>query len=276
MSRPPLVIKIGGSVGLPTGLLDELAACREPLIVVHGAHRIMDALATQLGHSPRMVTSANGSVSRYTDEVTMNHFLMAYCGQANKRLVQSLLAREMNAVGLAALDGGMVRGRRRADIRIRENGRTLVLHDDHAGTIESVDPTLLQMLLETGYVPVVCPPALGHDGSPINVDGDRLAAELAIALGAEQLIIFSDTPGWLSDPADRNTTIARAALADLEVLQRSASGRARAKIVAAERALRGGVTAVGICDGHRRRPLSDACGGAGTWITVGTPGMSRR
>lgn len=73
---------------------------------------------------------------------------MAYCGQVNKRLVQQLLGRGVTALGLAAMDGGMVRGRRRADLRVREGGRTLVLHGDHAGSIERIDTTLLRSLIE--------------------------------------------------------------------------------------------------------------------------------
>ena len=133
----------------------------------------------------------------------MDHFLMAYCGQVNKRLVQQLLACGVAAVGLSAMDCGMVRGRRRADLRVREGGRTLVLHGDHAGSIERIDTRLIDALLSAGTLPVICPPALGDDGVPINVDGDRLTAELAIALGAERMVIFSDANGFLADPLDR-------------------------------------------------------------------------
>ncbi len=108
----------------------------------------------------------------------------------------------------------MVRGRRRADLRVREGGRTLVLHGDHAGSIESVDTGLLDALLARGCVPVICPPALGHDGVPINVDGDRLTAELAIALRAERMVIFSDTDGFLADPARRRARRSRRATLD--------------------------------------------------------------
>jgi acetylglutamate/LysW-gamma-L-alpha-aminoadipate kinase len=199
----------------------------------------------------------------------MDHFLMAYCGLVNKRLVQALLTRGVTAVGLAAMDGGMVRGRRRTDIRGREGARTVVLHGDHAGTITDVDTSLVTMLVEHCRIPVICPPALGSDGVPINVDADRLAAELAVALGAERLLIFSDTNGFLADPDQPDSTVTRAGIDDLPTLGAAAQGRARGKLAAVERALRGGVSAVGLCDGRAPRPLVSALAGAGSWFTVG-------
>lgn len=265
----PLVLKLGGSVDDPAALLDDVAAHPGPVVLVHGAHRVLDDLATRLDHPPRFVTSARGATSRYTDATAMDHFLMAYCGVVNKRLVEQLLGRGVRAVGLAAMDGGMVRGRRRADLRIREDDRTIVLHGDHAGSIESVDTSLIDALLSTGCVPVICPPALGHDGVPINVDGDRLTAELAIALHAERMLIFSDAPGFLADPRDPTSTVAAATLAELPGLEQAAEGRARVKLAGVERALRGGVAAVGLCDGGGTQPLRRALDGAGSWFRSG-------
>ncbi|HEX4755329.1 MAG TPA: [LysW]-aminoadipate kinase [Candidatus Dormibacteraeota bacterium] len=268
MSRDVLVIKIGGSLTDPAALLDDIAAHDQPLIVVHGAHRVLDDLGARLGHPPRFVMSAHGAISRYTDATTMDHFLMAYCGLVNKRLVEQLQRRGVRAAGLAAMDGGMVSGRRRADLRICERGRTMVLHGDHAGSIDSVDTTLIGALLGAGCTPVICPPALGHDGSPINVDGDRLAAELAIALGARRLIILADTAGFLADPDDPTSAVTRRSLSDIGGLRASARGRARAKLAGVERALRGGVESVGLCDGLANRPLHAALDGAGSWFTA--------
>jgi [amino group carrier protein]-L-2-aminoadipate 6-kinase len=242
---------------------------------VHGTHRVLDDLAARLGHPPRFVVSTDGATSRYTDALTMDHFLMAYCGIVNKRLVERLLGLGIRAAGLAARDGGMVRGRRRADLRIREHGRTLVLHGDHAGSVERVDTTLLWALLGAGCTPVICPPALGHDGAPINVDGDRLAAELTIALGAQRLIIFSDTAGLLADPDDPDSRVPGGSLDDIDGLRASTRGRAGAKLAGVERALRGGVDGVGICDGRIDHPLRAALDGAGTWFTPATALASR-
>ena len=271
MNTPLTVVKLGGSLDDPTGLLDDIAAHAGRLLLVHGAHRVLDTLGVRLGHPPRFVTSERGATSRYTDATAMDHFLMAYCGLVNKRLVQQLLGRGVTAVGLCAMDAGMVRGRRRSTLRVREAGRTLVLHGDHAGSIEHVDTTVPERLLEAGWLPVICPPALGDDGVPINVDGDRLAAALAIALGADRLMIFSDTAGFLADPADPGSTVGRATASDIDALADSAHGRARVKLAAVASALAGGVGDVGLCDGRGAHPLVEALAGAGTWFAASRP-----
>lgn len=261
-----IVVKVGGSLTDTERLLRDVAAHQGPIVLVHGAHLLLDDLAVRLGHPPRMVVSERGETSRYTDATTMDHFLMAYCGLANKRIVERLQGLGRNAIGLCAMDARIAVGRRRPHLRIRENGRTKVLHDDHAGSIERVDTTVLCGLLDMGLLPVLTPPALGGDGVAINVDGDRLATELAVALGAELLLIFSDTPGFLRDPADASTVIPRITMATLDEALASARGRGRVKLVAAGEAVTRGVGAVGLVDGTREHPLSDAVGGMGTWV----------
>ena len=264
------VVKIGGSleVGEAGPLLAELAGFTEPLVIVHGAHLQLDRLAAALGRPPRMVTSARGEVTRYTDRETMDHFLMAYCGLTNKRLVEALRRRGAGAVGLSAMDGGIATGRRKPDLRIVDGGRPRVLHDNHAGTIEAVDPSLLRLLLDAGRLPVLTPPAISDRGEAINVDGDRLAAEVAIALGAQRLLILMNVPGLLRDPADEATVIPRLDPREIDGHLPLARGRARVKLLASRRALEGGVPAVVLGDGRGDRPLSRALAGAGTWIAA--------
>jgi acetylglutamate/LysW-gamma-L-alpha-aminoadipate kinase len=80
------------------------------------------------------------------------------------------------------------------------------------------------------------------------------------------MVIFSDAPGFLANPADRMSVVATATLDDLEGLEAAAHGRARVKLIAVERALRGGVAAVGLCDGTTPQPLRSALAGAGSWF----------
>jgi acetylglutamate/LysW-gamma-L-alpha-aminoadipate kinase len=215
-----------------------------------------------------MVTSVRGEVTRYTDRETMDQFLMAYCGLVNKRLVEGLRREGADAVGLSAMDGGIATGRRKPDLRIVEGDRQRLLHDNHAGTIEAVDTSLLRLLLDTGRLPVLTPPAISAQGEAINVDGDRLAAEVAIALGAQRLVILMNVPGLLRNPADEASLIPRLGLNDIEPHLPLARGRARVKLLAARRALEGGVLAVVLGDGRGERPLTRALGGSGTWIAA--------
>jgi acetylglutamate/LysW-gamma-L-alpha-aminoadipate kinase len=105
-----IVVKIGGSVRRLDPLLEDIATTTEQTVVVHGASRDLDDLSTRLGSPPRMVESERGDVSRFTDATTMDHFLMAYAGRANKRIVERLRQLGVNGFGLCGLDGGLVRG----------------------------------------------------------------------------------------------------------------------------------------------------------------------
>jgi [amino group carrier protein]-L-2-aminoadipate 6-kinase len=263
-----LVIKIGGSLTDLDPLLKDVATCKEPLVLVHGANKELNDLSTKLGHPPRMVTSERGEVSRFTDAITMDHFLMAYAGKQNKRIVEQLRKLGANAVGLTAMDGGIAVGRRKPDIRVKDGEKVKILHGDHSGTIERIEPNLLQLLLSGGYLPVVTPPAISQDGVAINVDGDRLAMELASALKAERLLIFADTPGFMRDVSDEHSVIPLIRLDEVEQVAEYGKGRARVKLLAAAQAVRRGIQAVGLLDGRGEHPLTRAFEGAGTWVTA--------
>lgn len=263
-----LVIKIGGSLSDVDPLLRDLAACEEPLILIHGANKELNELSTRLGNPPRMVTSERGEVTRFTDAATMDHFLMAYAGKQNKRIVERLRALGRNAVGLTAMDGGIAIGRRKPDLRIRDGDKVKVLHGDHSGTIEVVEPRLLRLLLDHGYLPVLTPPAISRDGVAINVDGDRLAMEVACAVTADRLLIFADTPGFMRDARDEGSVIPTIRLDEIDQVVSYGKGRARVKLLAAAQAVRRGIPAVGLLDGRGAHPLTRAFEGAGTWITT--------
>ena len=261
-----IVVKIGGSVRHLDPLLEDIAATTERVVVVHGASRDLDDLSTRLGTPPRMVKSARGDVSRFTDATTMDHFLMAYAGKVNKRIVERLRQLGVDAFGFCGLDGGAVRGTRRADLRVSEQGRTKVLHGNHVGSIDAVHAGLFHTLLACGITPVLCPPIAAEDGTAINVDGDQLAAEVAVALGATRLMIFANTPGLLRDPDDETTLIGRMTVEEAECLLPGIGGRARVKLRAVAEARLRGVAQTCVADGRVARPLFSAMAGAGTWL----------
>jgi [amino group carrier protein]-L-2-aminoadipate 6-kinase len=171
-----------------------------------------------------------------------------------------------DAFGLSGLDGGVVRGTRRPDLRVCEDGKTKVLHGNRVGSIDAVDVGLLEMFIARGMTPVISPPIAAHDGTAINVDGDRLAAEIAVALGASRLMIFADTPGLLRDPGDATSVIGRISTQDAEALLPAIGGRARVKLRAVTEARRRGVAAACVADGRAAHPLFSATAGAGTWV----------
>lgn len=267
MNDAPLVIKLGGSAGIDVErFLDDLARLHEPFVLVHGANVELDALMRSLGKEPRLVTSSTGQVSRYTDAETMDMFLMVYAGKVNKRIVEGLARRGRRAVGLSALDAGIATGRRKPRIRVVENGRPRVLDGDYAGSIESVDTTLLALLLAGTYVPVITPPAISQDGYAINVDGDKLAMEIAVALKSPRLLIFSNTAGLLADVHDPSSTVPEIGLEQADVGLAVAQGRMKKKVLAAIDAVKRGVGEVILADANRPNAIEAALDGEGTHI----------
>ena len=265
-----LVIKIGGGAAIGEGgytnFASDLASLAEPFLIVHGGNAEFSELSRQLGMPPRMITSASGRVTRYTDAATMDAMLMAYCGKVNKRLVATLRAAGINAVGLSAIDGGIGVGRRKPVLRGEEDGKAKILRDDHAGTLEQIDVSLVKLLLDNGFQPVLTPPAYSEGGIPINVDGDKLALELATALGADTLLFFSDTPGLLRDRHDESSLIREIDASDPEAALSSAQGRMVVKVEAALGAIERGVGKVIFGDGRAERPVHAALTGEGTTI----------
>jgi acetylglutamate/LysW-gamma-L-alpha-aminoadipate kinase len=152
-------------------------------------------------------------------------------------------------------------------LRGEVDGRKKVLRDDHAGTIDTIDPTLIRTLMDAGFVVLVTPPALDVDeGVPINVDGDKLAQKLAETLGADGLLFFSDTPGLLADRHDESTLIPEIDAGDPAAALAAAEGRMVVKVEQAVKAVERGVGQVVFSDARAERPVTRALAGEGTVI----------
>jgi acetylglutamate/LysW-gamma-L-alpha-aminoadipate kinase len=273
------VIKIGGGAAIDEAAygrfaadLVELAGEGTQCIVVHGGNASFSRLSERLGMPPRMIANEKGRVSRYTDRETMEAVVMTYCGSVNKTIVATFQSAGLNAVGLSAMDGRIATGRRKPVLRGLEDGKPKVLRDDHAGTIERLDVTLVRTLLDAGFLPVLTPPALAlEEGRPINVDGDKLALALAQELGAEGLLFFSDTPGLLRDRYDESSLIRTIDASNREAALAAAEGRMIVKVETALKAIEGGVRRVVFADARIERPVRRALAGEGTVIAAGAP-----
>ena len=266
-----VVVKIGGAAGVARdAICADVAALQRAgqlLLLVHGGSDMATQLGAQLGHPAQFVTTASGHSSRYTDARTLEIFLMA-TALLNRQLCARLNALGCSAVGLSGIDGGLLLADRKAVLQVVANGKRKVLRDDHTGSIKQVRAELLVSLLQAGHLPVIAPVAIAADGTPLNVDGDRAAAQLAVALGAPTLIVLSNVPGLLRDVQSEQSLISRLPAAELQHAQDAlAHGRMKRKLLAAREALDGGVTRVTIADGRCAAPLSAALNGAGTTIS---------
>ena len=264
-----LVIKIGGAAGVATDrILDEIADYRNRpgagrLVLVHGGSALTNELARALGQEVRTLTSPNGMTSRHTDSETLRIYAMAVAGQINTELVTQLQQRGINALGLAGVDGRLLLARRKTAIRaLTPEGRVQIVRDDYTGQIEQVNAGLLNTLLDAGYMPVIAPLALSHEGERLNVDGDRAAGVIAGALGAREMVIMTNVAGLLRDPDDPGTLIRHIEGIQLPDFMTYAQGRMRKKLLGAGEALFQGVHRVHIGNAA----LAELLNGAGTTI----------
>lgn len=234
---PRIVVKLGGRVqsdeDLPRQLAGVMGVSRGYLCVVHGGGDEVSALQRRLGREPSFV---NGR--RITSEEDLEILRMVLSGSANKRLVASLVAAGIRAVGISGEDAGTI-GAAPMD------GGLL----GRAGKPTHIDTGLIETLIAGGYMPVVSPVAMdvtSDNGAPINVNGDDAAAAIASALNAD-LWIIADVPGVVNAMGDVMTSLDPAQTEELVVSGAVNSGM-RAKLEAGFAALTAGATGVRIAD----------------------------
>lgn len=265
------VVKIGGTEGVDFSRIcvnaARMIAEGKQLILVHGGSAEANQLGLDLNIPPRFITSPSGHTSRYTDQKTMEVFIMAVNGKVNSKLVSQLQRNGVNAFGLSGMDGRLIQATRKEAIQSVENGKRRIIRDDFSGKIDAVQADLLHSLLAARMVPVIAPIAIGNAGEPLNVDADRAAAEIAAAMNADTLILLTAVAGLMKSFPDERTLIKKVDRKDIESLQEYAQGRMKNKILGAQEALEKGVGKVLIADGSVENPIDHALAGNCTWIS---------
>jgi acetylglutamate/LysW-gamma-L-alpha-aminoadipate kinase len=197
-----IVLKIGGSVvdGLHSSAVADIKSIAEmyKLVIVHGGGKEVTSTATKLGKEQKFIMSPGGVRSRYTDKETAEIYTMVMSGKLNKAIVQMLLRQHINAVGIAGIDGCILKAERKKKLLIiNEKGRKMIIEGGYTGKITSVDPALVNDLVRSGYVPVISPIALSEEFDLLNVDGDRAAAYVAGGIKADKVIFVTDVNGLI-------------------------------------------------------------------------------
>jgi [amino group carrier protein]-L-2-aminoadipate 6-kinase len=256
------VVKCGGALRTARVCEDvaRLVSREERVVLVHGGAPQIARLATELNVPQRTLVSPDGLQSRHTDAAMLDVVTLAMTGRAKPALLRELASAGVRAVGLTGLDAGLLLARRKVAQRAVVDGRTVVIRDGHSGRIVSVNTDVLRVLLDAGFVPVMSPPAAGEDGHPLNVDADRAAAAVAVALKADRLILLTAAPGVLADSADPASLLAHCPLTADGPVPYAASGGMHRKLIAAREAVTGGVGDVIIADGRIPRPLTEVAG----------------
>jgi acetylglutamate kinase len=207
------VIKFSGKVTEDKSnllsLTEELALLHQVgirICVVHGGGKQLNELAQKLG----VVQTVIGG-RRVTDDDTLELAKMIFRGKINTEILSALRNSGIHAVGLSGIDGGVIKAKRRPprDVLNKRTGETESVDFGHVGDVVEVDVRLIDLLLENDYLPVISSLGADDDGKIYNINADTIASEIASRLGAEKLILLSDTNGIYLDPNDDSTKITR-------------------------------------------------------------------
>jgi len=254
-----IVIKIGGSIveGLHSSILDDFSELykKEKIVVVHGGGKDVTNIATQMGKEQKFIVSPEGKQSRYTDKETSMIFTMVMSGKVNKNITAMLSSKGIPSVGITGIDGETIRAvRKKKLVILNEKGRKMVIDGGYTGKVSDIDPKLISVLLDNGYLPVVSPIALGEDYEFLNIDGDRAAANIAGALKSDIVIFITNVSGlMMEEKLVNNLTLEEAS----KLLPKIGPGMEK-KVLASTEALTLGVKKTIIASGLVKNPILSA------------------
>lgn len=261
-----IIIKIGGGKNINIkGIIQDLAELKEQFIIVHGANYLRDTLLKELGKEKKILTSVSGYSSVFSDEDTINSIMMAYSGVRNKRIVELCQQHNINAVGLSGVDGSLIRGKRNKGIRIKD-GLKIKIVRDFSGKPKEINTTLLNLLIDNNYVPVLCIPIIDENNFAINSENDDIVNVLKDALNAHTVIQLIEAPGFLEDKDNPDSLLSKMSQNELMQREEEVSGRMKRKILALRKLFANGKCKVIISDGRVEHPIKDALAGKGTII----------
>lgn len=227
------VIKLSGKItedrGNLASLAEELALLHQVGIrvcVVHGGGKQLTELAQKLGVDQTVIEGR-----RVTDDETLDLAMMIFRGKINTEILSALRHRGIHAVGLSGVDGGVIKAVRRPPKTVfnKEKGEVEVVDFGHVGDVTDVDARLIHILLDGDYLPVISSLGADDEGNIFNINADTIAAEIAVRLRAEKLVLLSDVNGIYLDPADESSKITR--LSTFEANEMIESGKATGGMV---------------------------------------------
>ncbi|MFG2620761.1 acetylglutamate kinase [Streptomyces sp. NPDC048507] len=242
-----VVVKFGGNAMVDPALYRTFAQDVVELwqaglrpVVVHGGGPQISSLLDRLGLEVRFEAGL-----RVTTPETMDVVRMVLTGRVQRDLVGAINAHGPFAVGLSGEDAHtMTAVRRPAWVDGRPVDIGLV------GEVVGVETATLGALLEQGRIPVVSPVARGEDGQVYNVNADLAASALAVALGADRLVVMTDVEGLYADWPHSTEVIGRLTAGDLDELLPDLASGMLPKMEGCLRAVRGGVARAQVVDGR--------------------------
>lgn len=247
------VIKVGGHAivdpEVMSAIVEDIVLLRyvgiHPVIVHGGGPEITEKME-RMGKKPEFVGGL-----RITDDETVEIVRMVLVGNINTRLVSLIGQHGGKGVGLSGKDGKMIIARKKPTQKVMIEDREHHVDLGWVGDTEIINPDLLYILTEKGYIPVISPIAMDSEGNALNINADTVAGDIAKALHAKKLILMTDVPGILKDLSDKSTRISRVRAGEVEDLisQGIVSGGMIPKMRSAASSVEKGVERVHIIDG---------------------------
>jgi acetylglutamate kinase len=238
-----IVVKYGGAAMTDSALKAQvisdivfMACVGIRPVVVHGGGPEINTWLGKMGIEAKFL---NGL--RVTDADTMDVVEMVLVGRVNKELASLINQSGGSAVGICGKDANLITARPQGPAEM-----------GFVGEVTSINSSLISTLVENGYIPIVSSVATDEAGQAYNINADTVAGEIAAALGAEKLILLTDTAGILKDYHDPSTIIHELDITQARELIQSGvvSGGMIPKVSCCVRSLAQGVRAAHIIDGR--------------------------
>lgn len=247
-----IVVKFGGNAMIDAEL--KIAFARDivlmrlvgfRVVVVHGGGPQIGQLLERVGKETEFIQGM-----RVTDAETMDIVEMVLGGLVNKEIVNLITAHGGRAVGLTGKDGGLIRARK---LEVQqpgpENQVPEIIDIGHVGEVAGIDPEVVELLDSGELIPVVAPIGVDEQGTSYNINADLVAGKMAEVLGAEKLLLLTNTPGVLDSQGNLLTGLSPEVVNGL-IDDGTIAGGMLPKIRCALEAVDGGVRATHIIDGR--------------------------
>jgi acetylglutamate kinase len=247
-----LVIKYGGNAMTEEALKQSFA--RDVVlmrlvgmnpVIVHGGGPQIGALLQRIGKESRFVEGM-----RVTDSETMDVVEMVLGGLVNKSIVTLINQQGGSAVGLTGKDGDLIRARQLTITRqTPEMLAPEIIDIGQVGEVASIDTSVIQMLVQGSFIPVIAPVGVGEDGRSYNINADLVAGKLAEVLQAEKLMLLTNVAGVMDADGKVLTGLTTEKVNQL-IADRVIHGGMLPKIKVALEAVQAGVHTAHIVDGR--------------------------
>lgn len=252
LNNKTIVIKFGGNAMIDDALKNSFARDIVLLkqvgvnpVVVHGGGPQIGKLLEKIGKESTFIDGM-----RVTDSETMDVVEMVLGGLVNKSIVNLINHNGGQAVGLTGKDGSMIRARKMEITRDAAELKAPEIIDlGHVGEVTTIDPSIVNTLDEGNFIPVIAPIGVGEDSASYNINADLVAGKMASVLGAEKLLLLTNTPGILDKAGNILTGLDGKKVQEL-IADGTIAGGMLPKVACALDAVNSGVKTSHIIDGR--------------------------